>query len=342
MSESQDQFMQRALELAQLGLGTVSPNPMVGCVIVHENRILGEGYHQIYGGPHAEVNAINSVTETELLPETTVYVTLEPCAHWGKTPPCANLLVEKKVKKVVIASLDSNPLVGGKGIDILRNAGIAVETGLKDQESRWLNRRFFTQIEKKRPYVILKWAQTQDGFVARGDFSSKWISGSQSRQLVHKWRAEEDAILVGKNTAKYDNPSLTVRDWKGKNPLRIVLDANLELPENLNLFDGSVPTLCLNTLKSDQKDVLEWVKMNPNFGPKEILEELQARKIQSLIVEGGSSVLNQFIQSGLWDEARVFTSKNKFERGISAPSLNQNPKETIAIGEDRLDYYYHG
>ena len=342
MSSSQHLYMQRALELAQLGLGTVSPNPMVGCVIVHENKIIGEGYHQTYGGPHAEVNAIHSVKEPKLLPESTVYVTLEPCAHWGKTPPCANLLVKKKVKKVVIASVDTNPLVGGKGIDILKNAGIEVETGILDQESRWLNRRFFTQIEKQRPFVILKWAQTQDGFVARNDFSSKWISGSQSRQLVHKWRAEEDAILVGKNTAKYDNPSLTVREWTGKNPLRIVLDPKLELPANLNLFDGTVPTLWLNTLRADKKEGLEWVKLESGFGPKEILVELQARKIQSLIVEGGTHVLNQFIKAGLWDEARVFTSKNTFESGISAPVLNQMPTETLAIGEDRLDYYYHG
>lgn len=342
MNRKKDHFMQRALELAQLGLGSVSPNPMVGCVIVHDNKIIGEGYHQIYGGPHAEVNAIKSVQDPELLAESTVYVTLEPCAHWGKTPPCANLLVEKKVKKVIIASTDSNPLVGGKGIEILKKAGIEVEVGLMDQESRWLNRRFFTQIEKSRPYVILKWAQTQDGLVAKADYSSKWISGAQSRQLVHKWRTEEDAILVGKNTAVFDNPSLTARDWKGRNPLRIVLDSRLELSEKLNLFDGKVPTLCLNTLKSDQKDGVEWVKMNKEFGPKEILDELHQRKIQSLIVEGGTHVLNQFIQTGLWDEARVFSSLNKFGSGISAPVLNQNPLETIAIGEDRLDYYYHG
>ena len=342
MSENQNRFMQRALELAQLGMGSVSPNPMVGCVIVHDHKIIGEGFHRMYGGPHAEVNAIHSVQNPELLTESIVYVTLEPCAHWGKTPPCANLLVEKKVKKVIIASLDTNPLVGGKGIELLKNAGIEVETGLMDQESRWLNRRFFTQIEQKRPYVILKWAQTKDGFVARGDYSSKWISSSQSRQVVHQWRAEEDAILVGKNTAKYDNPSLTVRDWIGNNPLRIVLDPRLELPENLNLFDGTVPTICLNTIKSDKIGDLEWVKMKAGFGPKEILEELHRRKIQSLIVEGGTNVLNQFIQAELWDEGRVFTSKNTFTTGISAPVLNQIPTETLAIGEDRLDYYYHG
>ena len=201
-------YMQRALELAELGRGNVSPNPQVGCVIVYDDKIIGEGYHQKYGGPHAEVNAVNSVIDSEMLKKSTVYVTLEPCAHFGKTPPCANLLVEKQVKKVVIAATDSNPLVGGKGIEILKNAGIEVETGILEKEARKQNRRFFTQIEQKRPYVILKWAQTLDGFVARKDYSSKWISNSQSRQMVHKWRAEEDAILVGKNTALYDDPAV--------------------------------------------------------------------------------------------------------------------------------------
>lgn len=341
MSETDQRFMKRALELAEFGKGNVSPNPMVGCVIVHEEKIIGEGFHQLYGGPHAEVNAVNSVKNPELLNEATVYVTLEPCAHWGKTPPCANLLVEKQVKKVIIAAVDSNPLVRGKGIQILRNAGIEVKTGLLEQEARWQNRRFFTQIEKQRPYVILKWAQTSDGFVAREDFSSKWISGSQSRQLVHKWRAEEDAILVGKNTALYDNPSLNVRDWVGKNPIRIVLDSNLELPENLNLFDKSIPTICFNSKKSETHENLDFVNLGDNFSISDILKELSSRKIQSLILEGGSKVLSRFIESELWDEARVFTNKEKFEKGIPAPQLNQNPTETLHIGEDILTVYHH-
>jgi diaminohydroxyphosphoribosylaminopyrimidine deaminase/5-amino-6-(5-phosphoribosylamino)uracil reductase len=335
------QFMRRALELAEWGRGYVSPNPLVGCVIVHEDRIIGEGWHREYGGPHAEVNAVNSVENQALLSESTVYVTLEPCAHWGKTPPCANLLVEKKVKKVVIAATDSNPLVGGRGIEILKNAGIEVETGILEKDARWQNRRFFTQIEKQRPYVILKWAQTQDGFVARENFDSKWISNSHSRQLVHKWRAEEDAILVGKNTAAYDNPRLDVRDWVGKNPIRVVLDSKLELSSELNLFDQSIPTLVFNALKSDNKDNLAWIKL-PEITPETVLKELHSRKIQSLIVEGGSQVIHQFIQSGLWDEARVFTAPTQFRRGISAPRLNQNPSETLSIDTDRLDIYYHG
>ena len=335
-------FMRRALELAEWGRGSVSPNPMVGCVIVHEEKIIGEGYHRSVGGPHAEVNAVNSVENQELLKEATAYVTLEPCAHWGKTPPCANLLVEKGLKKVVIAAVDSNPLVGGKGIEILRNAGIEVETGVLEKEARLQNRRFFTQIEKQRPFVILKWAQTQDGFVAREDFSSKWISGSLSRQLVHKWRSEEDAILVGKNTARYDNPSLNVRDWTGKNPLRIVLDSNCELPDSLHLFDRTIPAICYNSKKSDSHQNLDFVDLGNNFSISDILKDLNSRKIQSLIVEGGRAVLSQFIESGLWDEARVFTGKTTFGAGIPAPILNQNPDESLTIGEDILNIYHHG
>lgn len=341
MSEQDYLFMVRALQLAEKGRGYVSPNPMVGCVIVHEGNIIGEGWHREFGGPHAEVHAVHSVDNQSLLSESTVYVTLEPCAHWGKTPPCANLLVDKKVKKVVIAATDSNPLVGGKGIEILKNAGVEVETGVLEKEARWQNRRFFTQIEKQRPYVILKWAQTQDGFVARENFDSKWISNPQSRQLVHKWRAEEDAILVGKNTAAYDNPRLDVRDWVGKNPVRVVLDSKLELSKSLNLFDQSIPTLVFNTVKPKSEENLEWIHL-PQITPKAILQELHSRKIQSLIVEGGSQVLRQFIESGLWDEARVFTASAQFERGISSPILNQNPSETLSIGTDRLDIYYHG
>lgn len=336
-----EDYMRRALELAEMGRGRVSPNPMVGCVIAREDQIIGEGYHQQYGKAHAEVNAVQAVENKELLEGATVYVTLEPCAHYGKTPPCANLLVEKRVGKVFIAAFDTNPLVGGKGIQILKDAGIEVEVGLLENEARWQNRRFFTQIEKKRPYVILKWAQTQDGFVAREDFSSKWISNSASRQLVHKWRAEEDAIVVGKNTARYDDPALNVRDWVGKNPLRIVIDSKLELSEDLKIFDQAVPTICYNTLKSEEKGHLHYVKMKPGFTIDQILEDLFQRNIQSLIVEGGSYLLNKFIASELWDEARVFTSQNKFGAGIAAPVINKPASETIQVLEDRLTINYH-
>ena len=333
--------MKRALELAESGRGFVSPNPMVGCVIVFDNQIIGEGLHEFYGGPHAEVNAINSVKNPELLRLSTAYVSLEPCAHWGKTAPCANLLVGKGLKKVFIGALDSNPLVGGKGIEILRKAGIEVVIGVLEKAARFQNRRFFTQIEKGRPYVILKWAQSKDGFVARSDYSSKWISNARSRQLVHKWRAEEDAILVGKNTAKHDNPNLTVRDWTGKNPLRLVIDPKLELPQDLNLFDHTIPTICYNSVKSEKRENLEFVKLGLEFEIREILEDLNSRKIQSLIVEGGSFVLNKFIEAGFWDEARVFTGLTELGEGISAPKLNLRPTETLSIQEDTLRIYHH-
>ena len=338
---SDELYMQRALELGEFGRGKVSPNPMVGCVIVHQDKIIGEGYHQKYGEAHAEVNAVNAVQNPELLAESTVYVTLEPCAHFGKTPPCANLLVEKKVKKVVIAAFDSNPLVGGKGIQILKNAGIEVKIGVLEKVARNQNKRFFTQIEKRRPYVILKWAQTLDGFVAREDYSSKWITNASSRQLVHKWRAEEDAIMVGKNTAKYDDPVLNVRDWVGKNPLRLVIDSKLELPNSLKLFDEAVPTICYNTKKSEVKGTLEFVRLSPEFEISDILEDLHQRKIQSVIIEGGSYLLNKFLAAELWDEARVFTSSNKFGSGIAAPIPPTPVSETIEILEDTLRIYHH-
>jgi diaminohydroxyphosphoribosylaminopyrimidine deaminase/5-amino-6-(5-phosphoribosylamino)uracil reductase len=334
-------FMQRALDLAAIGRGNVSPNPMVGCVIVHDDKIIGEGFHQKYGGPHAEVHAINAVADQSLLREATVYVTLEPCAHWGKTPPCANLLVEKGVKRVVIAAFDTNPLVGGKGIQILKDAGVEVESGLLEKAARIQNKRFFTQIEKGRPYVILKWAQTADGFVARSDYSSKWISNDSSRQLVHKWRAEEDAIIVGKNTAQYDNPVLNVREWVGKDPVRVVVDSNLQLPKSIKLFDQTIPTICLNTIKSEVDGIVTYIKLPSEFGIESVLAELHQRNIQSLIVEGGTFLLKKFIEAELWDEARVFTSPVKFGAGIVAPTLPQPSIETIKILEDTLNIYYH-
>jgi len=341
MSNLDEFFMRRALELAAIGMGSVSPNPMVGCVIVHEGNIIGEGYHRKYGEAHAEVNAINAVKDESLLKGATAYVTLEPCAHWGKTPPCASLLVEKKLARVVIAAMDSNPLVGGKGVKILEDSGIKVITGILEKEARVQNKRFFTQIEKKRPYVILKWAQTADGFVARTDFSSKWISNASSRQLVHKWRAEEDGILVGKNTASYDDPALNVREWVGQNPTRLVIDSKLELPNSLKLFDQTIPTLCMNTQKSEKLENLEYVKLREGFEISELLEVLINRNIQSLIVEGGSYLLSKFIEAELWDEARVFTSQNKFERGIPAPILTQISSEIYQIENDLLHIYYH-
>jgi diaminohydroxyphosphoribosylaminopyrimidine deaminase/5-amino-6-(5-phosphoribosylamino)uracil reductase len=250
-------------------------------------------------------------------------------------------LVEKGIKSVVVATLDPNPLVAGKGVQLLQDAGVSVAVGLLEQEARWQNRRFFCQQEKQRPYLILKWAQTTDGFVARENFDSKWISGTQSRQLVHQWRAEEQAILVGKNTALHDNPRLNVRDWSGNDPIRLVLDSKLELPADLHLFDQQIPTLCYNTLKNETLPNLEWVKL-PELSLEALLADLQARHIQSVLIEGGSQVLQQFLAADLWDEARVFTSPLTFERGIAAPTFTQVPAESYSVGEDQLDLYYHG
>ncbi len=338
-------MMRRALQLAELGRGNVSPNPMVGCVIAHGGRIIGEGWHRKYGGPHAEVNAVAAVANPALLPESTVYVTLEPCAHFGKTPPCADLLVAHRVKRVVVCNVDPNPLVGGKGLDKLRAAGIAVETGLLEAEGRLLNRRFFTFMEKKRPYVLLKWAETADGFIARADYSSKWISNAEARRLVHKWRAEEDAVLVGTNTALYDNPRLNVRDWTGDDPVRIVIDRFLRLPAGLHLFDQTQTTLCYNLLEDKASEYVQYVKLDDpeeGFLPA-MLNDLYRRKIASVLVEGGAGLLNALLAAGLWDEARVFRSPVAFGSGIAAPVLRGGvTAHKEEIGDNTLAVYYPG
>jgi len=328
--------MNRAFVLAKKGMGQVSPNPMVGCVIVYHNRIIGEGWHQKYGEPHAEVNAIKSVEDKLLLKDSAIYVTLEPCAHFGKTPPCADLLIKHRLKRVVVANQDPFPLVNGGGIEKMKQAGIAVEVDVLAKEGARINRRFFTSQTKKRPYIILKWAQTADGFIARENYDSKWISNEYSRKLAHKWRAEEDAILVGKNTARYDNPKLNVRDWHGKNPLRLIIDKNLELSADLHLLDGEIPTVVYNARDNSQSKNMEKVKVNFDNLLADILQDLHKRKIQSLLVEGGANTLDQFIESRNWDEARVFTSRQKFGKGIGAPLTTGKLVDQVAVGQDKL------
>jgi diaminohydroxyphosphoribosylaminopyrimidine deaminase/5-amino-6-(5-phosphoribosylamino)uracil reductase len=334
-------FMLRAIELSQLGLGAVSPNPMVGCVIVHNGKIIGEGWHKKFGEAHAEVNAVNSVTNRALLKNSTVYVTLEPCSHFGKTPPCADLLIREKIKKIVIANVDSNPLVSGKGIDKLREAGIEVIIGVLMNQARFSNRRFFTFIEKKRPYIILKWAQTNDGFIARENFDSKWISDEYSRQFVHKWRSEEDAVLMGSNTIRYDNPRMSVRDWSGSNPVRFVIDRFLKLPKNLYVFDGSQQTILYNTMKEETAETVLLVKVSQQNMIADIVSDLYKRKIQSVLIEGGTKVLEAFIQADLWDEARIFQSATKFGKGIKAPLLNLTSAHSEKMKSDNLEIYYN-
>lgn len=332
-------FMQRAFTLAGFGRGRVSPNPMVGCVIVHEGRIIGEGWHQRYGEAHAEVNAVKAVEDQSLLAESTVYVTLEPCSHTGKTPPCADMLVSHGVKKVIIANDDPNPLVAGRGIQKLRAAGAEVLTGLLAAEGRFLNRRFFTYMEKKRPYVILKYARTADGFMARENFDAKWISNAYARQLVHKWRAEEDAILVGTQTARYDDPQLNVRDWSGRNPVRVVIDRYLKLPPTLQVFDGTQPTLCYNTLREEARMEATLIRLPEEDFLPAMLQDMYRRKVQSVIIEGGAQVLQAFIDAGLWDEARIVTAPKTFGRGIAAPVLYGNLIAHESVCNDTLEIY---
>ena len=316
------QFMQRALQLARLGAGAVSPNPMVGCVIVHDDKIIGEGYHQKYGEAHAEVNAINAVLDKSILSQSTVYVTLEPCSHFGKTPPCADLLIKHQVKEVIICNNDPNPLVAGQGIEKLRQEGIEVRFGVLEEEGRALNKRFFTYLEKKRPYIILKWAESMDGFIAKKNYEAVQISNVLSRRFVHKMRSEEDAIMVGTNTTKYDNPKLDTRFWTGKNAIRVLIDKALSLQKSLHIFDNSQITICYNLLKNEVLGNIILVKIPTNNSIEQfIIQDLYQRKIQSIIIEGGTILLQSFIDLGLWDEAFMLKSKLILEDGIEAPKI---------------------
>jgi diaminohydroxyphosphoribosylaminopyrimidine deaminase/5-amino-6-(5-phosphoribosylamino)uracil reductase len=339
-------FMQRCFELAKNGQGYVAPNPLVGSVIVYNNKIIGEGYHHKYGAAHAEVNAINSVTDKNLLSQSTLYVNLEPCSHYGKTPPCSDLIIQKGIPKVVIANVDPYEKVKGKGIERMRNSGIEVTTGILDKQGEDLNKRFFTFHSEQRPYIILKWAQTSDGFIdiirhSEMPTQPNWITNEHARIMVHKWRAEEQAIMVGTNTAFIDNPKLNVRNWHGKNPVRVLIDKDLRLPLNLNIFDGSIPTLVFSEKKPEKEiNGVEFILLNFNVNiVTQICNELYKRNIISIIIEGGAKLLNTFIYEGFWDEARVFTGNIKFLKGINAPAIKNKPVFTETWKEFRLDIY---
>jgi diaminohydroxyphosphoribosylaminopyrimidine deaminase/5-amino-6-(5-phosphoribosylamino)uracil reductase len=338
-----EKYMQRCLELAALGIGNVSPNPMVGAVIVMDTTIIGEGYHHQYGEAHAEVNAINQVIANfedaaEILNQSTIYVSLEPCAHYGKTPPCADLIIKHRIPKVVIGCRDPFDAVNGKGIEKLLAAGVDVTVCVLEKECQWLNRRFFTRVQKHRPYVILKWAQTSDGFFAPDDGSQFWITGAESRKLVHQWRAEEDAILIGKHTAAVDNPQLNVRYAEGKSPKRIVIDRKLELNSELNIFDQSVETFVFNELKTDVQGHIKYIALEDfdRYVPQYILYQLYLQDLQSVIVEGGAHTLNSFIEAGLWDEARIFTGPANLDEGIKSPEIKGTMAGEYVIGPDKL------
>lgn len=341
---SNQHYIGRCITLAQNGLGTTYPNPLVGSVIVYDDEIIGEGWHQKAGQPHAEVHAINSVKDKSLLSKSTLYVNLEPCSHFGKTPPCADLIIESKIPKVVIGTIDPFSKVCGNGIAKLKNAGIEVEIGVLEDECHELNKRFFTYHQKKRPYVILKWAQTQNGFIApfqKENNRPVWISNKYSRQLGHKWRAEEQAILVGTNTVLQDNPKLNLRDWTGEHPARVVLDRELRIPTTYSVYDKSVKTIFITekqTQSNHENLIFETIDFSHNRN-EQILQVLYKHQIQSVIVEGGQKVLNSFIADNLWDEARVFMSDIFLEKGVNAPEFNFQPDRIISIDNDQLIYF---
>lgn len=331
-------FMQECITLANKGIGMVSPNPLVGSVIVYKNRIIGEGYHEKYGYNHAEVNAINSVKDISLLKYSTLYVNLEPCSHYGKTPPCSNLIIENNISQVVVGCVDTFSKVSGKGIVKLREAGIDVTVGILEKESKKLNKRFFTFHSKKRPYIILKWAESKDHFIApKAQAEPFWMTSSESKLLVHQWRAEEDSILVGRITAEKDNPDLTVRKIEGNNPIRIIIDRNLQLSKDLNLFNSESKTIIFNTIKTEEIDSNYFIKVDFNNLINNIISELYKRKVHSVIIEGGTKTLQSFIDINMWDEARIFTTKKILKQGIKAPTIKNNlsVKHSI-IGTDLL------
>lgn len=335
-----ESYMNECLALAAKGAGNVAPNPMVGAVIVHDERIIGRGLHERFGGPHAEVNAVRSVTDARLLKESTLYVSLEPCCHFGKTPPCTDLIISARIPRVIVGVADPFAAVSGGGIEKLRAAGIEVVEDILAPECAELNRRFFTFHRAQRPYVILKWAETADGFIARSDGTSQWITGELARTEVHRWRAEEAGIVVGRRTAALDDPALTVRHVTGRNPVRIVIDDALSLPPTLKLFDRSTPTLVFNGVRHEETTNLELVPYDRSGGLAAIVAALHTRGILSLIVEGGRETLSRWIEANLWDEARVFRNPNlTFGSGIAAPRLPYPAQKTTSIGEDQLSIY---
>jgi len=346
ISADAEKYMRRCIELAKKGIGRVSPNPMVGSVIVHEGKIIGEGYHRKCGEAHAEVNAVNSVKDKSLLKESTIYVSLEPCAHVGKTPSCAKMITEIGIPEVVIGSIDPYFQVAGKGVEIIENAKIKVTTGILEKECIELNKRFYTYHQKKRPYIILKWAKTLDGYIdyirkPGTDLKPAWITNDLCKALVHKWRTEEDAFMVGTNTVILDNPQLTARKWSGRNPLRITIDQFCQLDKTYAIFDNQAHTLVFNSLKDESGKNYSCIKINfdINIIPQ-ILEVLYSLEIQSVVIEGGAQTLDFFINQGFWDEALVFTGDRKFGNGVKSPILNIIPSRTKNYGNSKLEIYY--
>lgn len=337
-------FMQRCLDLAQKGMGAVAPNPMVGAVLVYENRIIGEGWHQQFGGPHAEVHCFQSVAieDKPFISQSTLYVSLEPCNHYGKTPPCSDLIIHSQIKKVVIACTDPFEKVNGSGIKKLEDNKVEVITGILEKEAIQLNKRFFIFHQQQIPYVILKWAESNDGFIAKPQGKPVKVSNYITDKLVHKWRSEEAAIIVGTNTVLNDNPSLTTRNWQGKNPLRIYIDKRLRIDATYKILDNSTDTFILNLVKNEKVGVNEFVMIQEEMRlVEELLQLLYKKGIQSLIVEGGSKLLQSFIESNCWHEARVIKNTELIiQEGISSPTLKNNIRfKQESIRKDEINYY---
>jgi len=375
-----EKYMHRCLELAFQGIGQVAPNPMVGSLLVHKDLIIGEGFHRSYGEAHAEVNAVRQVANKELLRHASLYVNLEPCSHHGKTPPCTDLILEKEIPRVVIGTPDPNPLVAGNGIKLLRENGVQVTLGVLENECKDLNKRFFTWHLHNRPWIILKWARSSDGFIdlerpASAPIGPNWITSQTARILVHKWRAEEQAILVGTNTVLKDNPRLNVRDWTGKDPLRVVIDRKLRLNSSYHVFDNSGKTLVFTekipaphkiteAAEPAKEEIVQEMKPDPSNMPSgnrvsdrgktryaeiifdgtaelQMLKLLYRENIQSVIIEGGAYTLNSFIEKGLWDEARVFTGPAFFRNGVRSPEITGNRKESRMIDNSLLEIFFN-
>ncbi len=336
---SHEIYINRCIELAQNALGKTYPNPLVGSVIVHDGKIIGEGFHEKAGQNHAEINAINSVKNSELLKESTIYVSLEPCSHFGKTPPCANKIVEIGFKKVVIGTLDSHEKVNGKGKKILEDAGIEIISGVLEKECQELNKRFFTFHQKKRPFIILKWAQSNDGFMDR-DFKPTQIGNPLTKQFVHQLRSEEHAILVGTNTALHDNPSLTTREIVGRNPVRILIDFNLKIPGDFNIYNEEAETLVFNSVKESNEENIKFSKIEKENFLENLMGKLYEHQIQSVIVEGGNFTLQQFIDTNIWDEAIIIKNENLvLENGTKAPVFDFEPVKVEDFRDNKIEFY---
>ncbi|MBT8289719.1 MAG: bifunctional diaminohydroxyphosphoribosylaminopyrimidine deaminase/5-amino-6-(5-phosphoribosylamino)uracil reductase RibD [Muriicola sp.] len=340
-----EKYILRCIELGKNGLGTTAPNPMVGCVILHDGKIIGEGFTSPFGGAHAEVNAINSVKNKNLLKKATLYVSLEPCSHFGKTPPCTDLILKCGIPRIVIGIQDPHSKVAGKGINTLKEKGREVIVPVLEEQCREHHKRFLTFHEKNRPYIILKWAESSDGYIApkKSERAKNpepyWISNRYSRQLVHQWRTEEQAILVGTNTVLEDNPKLNPRKWQGKSPLRVIIDRHLKIPENYNIYDQTADTLIFTHANVDlpERKHIEYQEIDFSENvPTQICDQLHQRNVQSVIIEGGAETLKSFIEDDVWDEARIFTGTSELGDGIKAPEIGGVEVQRTTLENDLL------